>query len=711
MSPDLAAADLARSGISTDQAAAAGMYPVDRASDIYPDFKALPATVIPYYTPDGSTFKTFKRDGETLPFVRVRYLVTPKTLSRFPKYTQPRDSGIHAYFPQGAGIDWPAVLADGAQPILITEGEKKALVGCLNGAATVGLGGVFNYQLAGELLPDLAAAQWRGRPTYIVFDSDAASNPNVLLAETRLATELSLKRAANVFIVRLPPTSSGDKQGLDDFISANGWNAFVDLLEAAQQVRKSDAEILGMNLEAAWLEEDGAVYDVRDRTIVRKSDFLVGSRFSTRKVTVPNPKGGAPKEVSLSSIWLTHPNARRYRGLTFAPSDDRREVPHADGGVCLNLWEGLPLEAGDATPFVTLTNYLFAHLPPEHRAIPLKLLAYKVQNVGHKIPIGMVLVGRQGSGKSLWAAMVREAFGRYGTSLSATALRDNFNGWTERSLIAVLDDAKPEDLKGAIPNLYKIVSDSRTFLNEKYRAAKQIDCLASVIITSNFPQVAAFSGDDRRMFVIDTPNQQSREFYDPMYAMLREGRCKHILHYLANMDLQGWTPPNRAPMTQEKVMAYQEGLTPVQQLAHAMLESTSNSVELWIASAIQVAQASTAAPQHTVAQRARDTIQILSQIQIRPWYTSTELAALFPALSLTMDGSPAGVISAELREAGIKYLRSKDDPRGFMWNRQWQQFLIVADHNDWTQPLSQKDFDRLMKQWPKYAHKPAQGLR
>lgn len=700
-----AVADLGRSGLSAADAEAAGIYSVTDAREVHPKFEPYPALVLPYYLPDGSDLKEWRPGA---PFVRVRMLDVPQGFLKKQRYTQPPGSGIHVYWPQGTPVNWAATLQDSRVPILITEGEKKALVACLHGAACLGLGGVFNFAMPGEgLLPELEAVNWRERDVYIVFDSDASTNSNVMLAESRLATELSLKRRANVHVVRLPQLD-GKKCGLDDYILARGWDGFLDVLEDSPQVRKADAEIFRLNQEAAWIETDGMVYDIRDRGWIRKTDFTNGSRFSTIKLEAPGAKGKAPKQISVAAEWLQHPHARRYKAVTFNPTTDAKEVPLEDGGMGYNLWEGLDTTPGDVRPWLELSAHLFRHLPEDVRDLPIRLLAYKVQNLAGKVPLALVFIGKQGCGKSFWCKIVRSAFGAHGVAVPENALKAAFNGWMERALFAVFDEAKAKHLQDVIPALYSIVSEDRVLLNEKYRAARQVDVHTLIALTSNDPRVGAFSADDRRMIVINTGDKGPDSLYERVDDWYKAGGARHVIHWLQNLDLKGWKPPKKAPMTAEKYMAYRESLSPAQRLAEEMRTADANVVTLWIDSALTWAQQASMSGQGQEQQLAREIQASMHHIQIRDWYTAEELALMFPAIvgqlhSLrSVRATPAGEISAQLREAGIGYLTCADRPEGFMWRGRLCQFLVVANPEQWTRPVTQAHFDHIMRQWPTF---------
>jgi putative DNA primase/helicase len=146
------------------------------------------------------------------------------------KYLSPVGSQLRLYVPPSVNGELQA--AD--KPILIVEGEKKALKGSQEGFLTVGLIGVEGWHKKNSttLIPDLERIAWKGRKTHIVFDSDAASNENVRTNESLLAAALQ-NRGATVKIVRLPPGENGEKVGLDDYLMGHGPADMHKLLSEA----------------------------------------------------------------------------------------------------------------------------------------------------------------------------------------------------------------------------------------------------------------------------------------------------------------------------------------------------------------------------------------------------------------------------------------------------------------------------------------------
>src|SRR5690606_33131182 len=103
------------------------------------------------------------------------------------------------------------------------------------------------------VLPLLEQTSWERRRVFIVFDSDIDSKIGVQLAEARLAQWL-LRHRAVVHTCRLPPAADGRKQGADDFIAANGAEAFLTALQSARSLTDLDLRVLELNQEVAYLD-------------------------------------------------------------------------------------------------------------------------------------------------------------------------------------------------------------------------------------------------------------------------------------------------------------------------------------------------------------------------------------------------------------------------------------------------------------------------
>lgn len=230
-------ADLERSGISADAAAAAGFECIS-AQDIARRFGVKVESdgyVIPYRGLDGQAL-TDPADGK--PVERVR-LFDPAGKR---KYVTRAGASWTTYIPAGLDelldVSGQPVDAGGQKKIfVITEGEKKALAGVLAGIPCVGLPGVSMWhdplwrREAGEKLDPVAKIEpallalcqkvaARGYYMLVLSDSDADENGLVRNAMRGLAQALRHQVGYHVAYAACPVARDGSKMGLDDWILA-----------------------------------------------------------------------------------------------------------------------------------------------------------------------------------------------------------------------------------------------------------------------------------------------------------------------------------------------------------------------------------------------------------------------------------------------------------------------------------------------------------
>jgi hypothetical protein len=252
--------DLRASGLSDETIIADG-YSSASAEEVANvlDWDAGPGMEIEYPTVNGVT-----------PYARIKPDNPVIINGRHAKYLTPKGAGNRLFIP----LKVREVFDDPGVDLFITEGEKKASKATQDGYPCIGLSGVWNFRESYKdkhdkkrkrVLPELKEIDWDGRRVFIVFDSDAAENSNVRQAEAALAKTLQ-KLDADVRIVRLPAGANGDKVGLDDFLVAEGPDAFQKLLtsaEASQEEPSQTSEtqpvrLVNLALEHAELFHDRA---------------------------------------------------------------------------------------------------------------------------------------------------------------------------------------------------------------------------------------------------------------------------------------------------------------------------------------------------------------------------------------------------------------------------------------------------------------------
>ncbi|MDE2183479.1 MAG: DUF3854 domain-containing protein [Alphaproteobacteria bacterium] len=561
---DLAVADLARSGISANQAVTLGMFSVTSAATdtCFREFRAQPALVIPYFDIRGDQL-WFERDGTRLPFGRVRYLgSTPQKLGfqgprDLGKYGQPARSGIHAYFPPG--INWAAVAADPRQPLLLAEGEKKAAKLCLEGFNAIGIGGCWNFRTDGGLeglkllMPELEQFVWQGRSVYLAIDGDAATNPQIAAAECRLALELGLRRGASVYRIRFPAAADGSRMGADDYLVAYGADAFEQLAAKAEKMREADAHVADLN-------QKHAVICVGGKTFV--ADFAYDAALERRKINYFTPKDFAValanrfvadpndprKQAPLSSVWLKHPHRRQYLGgVTLAPMQD---VPE---GV-FNLWRGFSVEPkkGDWSLFRShILDNVCAGAPALFDYM-LNWMARLVQHPGEPGQVAIVMRGGRGVGKGKVACWIgRMMNDHFIQATQADHVTGKFNGHLQDCVVLFGDEAFFAGNPAHEKILNGLITETTRLSEQKFLNAVTVRNYIHLILSTNSEWAIPAGMDERRYLVLDVPDhihKQDSPYFAAIDAQMESGGLAAMLFDLQQRDISKFEV-RRVPQT------------------------------------------------------------------------------------------------------------------------------------------------------------------
>ena len=133
------------------------------------------------------------------------------------------------------------ILDDNKRPLIIVEGEKKALKATQEGFPTIAVAGVWNWSSQQKPLKDFDRINLKNRTVYIAYDADKQSNPNVALAESRLA-QMLIRKGAKVKIINLP---TGKK--LDDFLVEFGKSKLRELIDSAEDFMQTPGTVICAN--------------------------------------------------------------------------------------------------------------------------------------------------------------------------------------------------------------------------------------------------------------------------------------------------------------------------------------------------------------------------------------------------------------------------------------------------------------------------------
>lgn len=490
------------------------------------------------------------------------------------KYGQPADTGCEVYWPRCHGIDWEKMLADTQIPIVITEGELKALCLCVRGVAAVALGGVWNWTRHKRLLPALERLAAHGRELWIAFDSDTDDKPEVATARFKLAKALTDADAV-VRILTVPKLpANAAKAGIDDWCRLRPKLRGKDLSEALLTLEDHHAfllasELYRLNAEYVINEESGRIHRLTNLDL-SWDDLKFVRLIENTKIAVPNGKKETP--ISASREWIQWPLRNRVVGRCFQPMAQNvvgfRYV-YNERGRLLNNWQGwasVPLaskrgEALVAKYWTALLDHHFCQKDEENEEQTVERQvcrrwfeqwwAYAVQNPGVKMLSCTVLEGEQGGGKGLVGYMVQAAvYGQHFREVTQKDLEGNFNDsfMGDVSLLMgseITTKTTRTDMSGWFKNF---ITSVKLQIRRKHVPEYFITNLINAYFTTNYEDAFFLDDDDRRYFIWAIPPvrlQDSKKFGSTwiqgvLAAMKDPDFCAALHWHLLNLDMTGF---------------------------------------------------------------------------------------------------------------------------------------------------------------------------
>jgi hypothetical protein len=567
---------LALSGLGPEDAAVLKLKPYPDAPPALP-FRG-PGFSIPYLNNGGTNF------------FRFRYLPPePRSKGRPVRYSQPPSTGNHLYVP--ANYDWGAWRGQPADKrvLLVTEGELKAACAAKNGLSCVALGGVYNFKdKRHALLPEIARfCAWDGLRAYILYDSDALTNPNIVAAENQLAREL-LGLGAVPHVVRLPALSAEGKTGLDDFLvneKEGGLERLTDLVFSTEAWELGRV-LHAMNERFVFVKDPGVVMDLADWQLMAPEKFA-GAIFANQYYEAQVERNGRTVAVrkKAAPAWLGWERRTQARRLCYAPGLDR-----VTPGGLLNTWRGwgVPedqVKKGDVSPWAGLLDFLFLGAGPGHRAWFERWCAFHVQRPNVKMLTAVLFWGRhKGTGKTLVGHTLRHVYGRNYFEIEEGSLLGEFNDWAkERQLVQGDEIAGSFDKRGSADRLKGFVTRQEVTISEKYLPRYTIEDVISYFFTSNHPNSFFLDDDERRYFVHEVRGEPLPMGFYKRYESWYQGDGPDgqrvpgpgigpLMWHLRNLDLGDFDPKAAAPRTEAMVNMASSARFPVEDWARAVAD-------------------------------------------------------------------------------------------------------------------------------------------
>ncbi len=507
------------------------------------------ALMMPYFTTKGLPTK----------FYRLRYLEAPTgsfagQMKKSPRYAQPLNIN-EVYLPPLLKRTWAEIIDDVKETLYITEGELKSAAACSVGLACMGLGGVDVWRSQKRLLealPILKEVEWDDRDVVIVYDSDASKNPNVVRAQNQLAGWL-LTQGAKPRIASLPPAGEL-KQGLDDFLVANGPAALEKMLDEAVPTPEAVA-LWSLNEKVVYARNPGLVVELHTSRKIAVNDFTNHVYANHHYQQMVKGKEGAItfKPAKLAPRWVEWECRNEVKKITYAPGQGRI----TDDG-CWNDWAGwgmepLPSKTKDVKLWHELLDYICQDEDPAARRWFERWLAYPLQRPGTKLFTCVAIWGKQGTGKSLIGRTMMRIYGPNSMAVGAKHLRGSFNSWAENRQFILGDEITGSDKRADADELKNLITQHEMQINTKYVPEYYVPDCVNYYFTSNHPDAFFMDDDDRRNCIFHTAYDPLPDaFYKAYDKWMKGDGPSYLFDHLLHIDLGDFDPQARAIETNAK---------------------------------------------------------------------------------------------------------------------------------------------------------------
>lgn len=278
--------------------------------------------------------------------------------------------------------------------------------------------------------------------------------------------------------------------------------------------------------------------------------------YSDKKTTYENAFDWWLKEI---------PDHVIYHGRKFAPDQFGKDVPFLNTYTGLNAVKAVQ---GDTSPLTSHILNIWCNGDPKLYAWVMTWFAQIVQDPGHRYPSSIMLIGDQGTGKSM---VMDKCFGKIFdpyvfTATKRSDISGDFNAHMNDKLLFIGEEALFRgDLK-TMDQLKAYISARQFGMTRKGVDTEQNDFFARFFFSSNHADALHLDQSDRRFLVLKASNdrRQDIEYFQALADYLADGGVEHVKHLLQTWKPEEygltWNDLFRPPVTEAKLFQMEQSL-------------------------------------------------------------------------------------------------------------------------------------------------------
>jgi hypothetical protein len=261
------------------------------------------------------------------------------------------------------------------------------------------------------------------------------------------------------------------------------------------------------------------------RTVYRFSSFAdIKKRYLNRTV----------EKTDLGSWWLGHPQREEYDGVKFAPFS----IP----SNYFNFWRGWEIDSreGDCSLYL---KHIHENICKGNERLYKWILAWMadaIQNPAKRPGTALVLRGKQGTGKGVFARTFGGLFGQHFLHIASQRyLTGNFNAHLQDCLLLFADEGFCAGDKSAEGVLKALITEPTLMIERKGVDPILAENYVRLIIASNHDWVIPAASEERRFCVLEVGDghMQGQRYFQAIDDEMQRGGKEALLYYLQHFDL------------------------------------------------------------------------------------------------------------------------------------------------------------------------------
>jgi len=306
---------------------------------------------------------------------------------------------------------------------------------------------------------------------------------------------------------------------------------------------------------------------MEDVQLIKDAGDTYKHLFCTEEI-VTKSKGKIPVTVPFYTKWAKDSNIRRYNFVVWSPP------PLICDPANFNTWKGLEIESykkiDDGTgrdywkEFLIFVENLFGDEAVSNYI--LSRYAFRIQNLGLRSYIILILYGEEGLGKSMLIQILDKNFGKYSTEIgdAKTELFSDHSMVEYKRLFICLNETDPITCHQNSDKLKTRITEDRKWFNPKGIKKFEAEIVVDYdVTTNNENSIKITPSSKRRYFQVEPTEyyQGNTEFFNDMVKNIKNNpvSIKQIYEGLKSFDWKKYVPSGNfqdeayKPMTESMI--------------------------------------------------------------------------------------------------------------------------------------------------------------